>query len=121
MRDAFDRAHERAYGYSSKEETVDLINIRVIATGLSDASRVPAQLDLPADRPIESENARRRAYFGSDIGWVETQVVGRQTVGGEDVEGPLIVEEYDCTIVVPPAWRVRRDDWDVLVMTAAER
>ncbi len=121
LRDAFDRAHERAYGYNSKEETVDLINIRVIATGLSDVSRVPAQLDLPADRPIESKNARRRAYFGSELGWVETQVVGRQAVGREDVEGPLIIEEYDCTIVVPPAWRVRRDDWDVLVMTVAER
>ena len=118
LREAFDREHERADGYCSKDEIVELINIRVIATGLSEASRVPAQLGLPDGRRITAESAQRDTYFGRDLGWLETPVVGRQEIGQGETEGPAIIEEYDCTTVVPPGWRVRRDDRDVLVMTA---
>ena len=48
----------------------------------------------------------RRAYFGSDgnghaAGWVETPVLRRSDLA-EQRQGPLIVEEYDSTCVVPP-------------------
>jgi hypothetical protein len=35
-------------------------------------------------------------------------------VGGEWRRGPLLVEEFDSTTVVPPTGRIRRIAWDTL-------
>ncbi|MBI3978185.1 MAG: hypothetical protein HY331_08375 [Chloroflexi bacterium] len=63
----------------------------------------------------------RRAYFGPAVGLVETPVLGRHEVGPDPVAGPVIVEEYDATTVVPPGWTVRRDDLDNLILEAGGR
>ena len=44
----------------------------------------------------------RRAYFGPVAGWLGAQLVDRSHLAGTAVRGPLIIEEYDATIVVPP-------------------
>jgi N-methylhydantoinase A len=50
----------------------------------------------------------RQAYFG-DYGWLDTPVVSRADLrSGRD--GPLIVEEYDATSLVPPGARAELDD-----------
>ena len=50
----------------------------------------------------------RPAYFGAEHGWLDTPVLARADLGsGRD--GPLIVEEYDATCVVPPGARAERD------------
>jgi len=43
----------------------------------------------------------RPAYFGPETGWMETPVLRRSDISGPRA-GPLIVEEYDATCVVPP-------------------
>ena len=115
LREAFDQEHETTYGYRSRDEKAEIVNVRVIATGLSDAPRVPKELKLSR---THDENARseRQAYFGSEAGWLATPVVGRGAITETATGGPLIIEEYDCTTVVPPGWQIRKDVWDILVM-----
>jgi N-methylhydantoinase A len=48
---------------------------------------------------------------------VATAVVGRAAIGREPTPGPLIVEEYDSTVVVPPGATVYRDAFGNLVLT----
>ena len=50
----------------------------------------------------------RPAYFGPESGWVETPVLRRSDLAAGKV-GPLIVEEYDATCVVPPGARASLD------------
>jgi N-methylhydantoinase A len=50
----------------------------------------------------------RRAYFGAPHGWVETPVLRRSELSVPRA-GPLIVEEYDSTCVVPPGARASLD------------
>jgi N-methylhydantoinase A/oxoprolinase/acetone carboxylase beta subunit len=38
-------------------------------------------------------------------------------VTGSAQAGPLIIESYDSTVVVPPGWAVRRDAVDNLLIT----
>jgi N-methylhydantoinase A len=42
------------------------------------------------------------AYFGKSVGLVETPVLPRSALGDTPRQGPLIIEEYDATCVVPP-------------------
>jgi len=43
----------------------------------------------------------RRAYFGTEHGWIETPIIRRADLATSQA-GPLIVEEYDATCVIPP-------------------
>ena len=47
----------------------------------------------------------RRAYFGPKSGRPETPVLRRRDLTQTPRQGPLIVEEYDATCVVPPSER----------------
>ena len=47
-------------------------------------------------------------YFGRAHGLLETPIRGRQDISGIQ-SGPMIVEEPDTTVVVPPGWSVSLD------------
>jgi N-methylhydantoinase A len=43
----------------------------------------------------------RSAYFGPELGWLDTPVLTRAELATPR-DGPCIVEEYDATCVIPP-------------------
>ena len=47
---------------------------------------------------VEPEGSRD-AWFGPDLGWAESPVVGRGAVPSAGRAGPLLIEEYDSVIV----------------------
>jgi N-methylhydantoinase A len=106
------------YGYRSDGEPVQLMALRVVARGLADHTRVPEQLCLAhAALPgSESSEPERPAYFGPELGWQSSPVIRRQDLDKKPAEGPLIVEEYDATTVVPPGCRIVLDDWSNMVV-----
>ena len=113
----FDAAHEQAYGYSSADEQVEVVNLRLIARGLSKVSRVPSELTVHAGGKAASPATRnRRAYFGPEHGWVNAPVLRRADISRSGQAGPLIIEEYDCTTVLPPGCRVALGDWQTLAI-----
>ncbi|MEJ8857558.1 hydantoinase/oxoprolinase family protein [Variovorax robiniae] len=108
--EAFHREHERTYGYFSPEEPVQLVNLRLRVraragrTAQVRASSVRSAIDATHTSHAET----RRVYFGKRWGWQETPVVRReQLLPGA---GPLVIEEYDTTTVVPPGAAVHLDD-----------
>ena len=50
----------------------------------------------------EPRREDRNAYFGAE-GLIATPVIGRGGLTIAPQQGPLIVEEYDATTVVPPS------------------
>jgi len=54
--------------------------------------------------------------FARGAAATDTPVVRRAAVPPEPTPGPLIVEEYDATVVVPPGARVRRDPFGNLLI-----
>ncbi|MHB9053974.1 MAG: hydantoinase/oxoprolinase family protein [Thermoleophilia bacterium] len=98
---AFEREHEKTYGYRAEGEPVELVNVRL--TVLTPLER-PALQAAPVGGGTFS---RRQAYF--DGGWEETQVWQRRAVGGADVTGPAVIEEGEATTVVPPGWAAMVD------------
>ena len=124
MARAFDREHERTYGHPSEGDPVDLVNVKVLArvpVRAADPARRPAPTTAPpAPTPSASPTAptapgttpgaaTRPVYFGPQDGTRETAILARTDLGAEWAEGPVIVEEYDATCVVPPGCRARLD------------
>lgn len=93
----FGEEHERTYGFRAPpEEPVELMGLSVIARGVSDQPRLPDT--IPPAASIGPTN--RRAWF-DDGGWVDTPVVDRAGLAAMPRSGPLIVQEYDATCLVP--------------------
>ena len=111
---AFGDEHERTNGYQSADEVVVLVNLRLIARGLAAESRVPASLQVTTQAGGAVTRRPRNVYFGPRHGRLETAVVDRGDISEAGLDGPLIVEEYDSTTVVPPGCRIRREAWQVL-------
>jgi len=95
----FETEFERTYGHRGANKEFELVTVRLIAS-------VP--------RPAEHSNqwasaggstesaAQRTVYFGSANGSRATPVIGRHDLTHVSRPGPLIVQEYDTSIVIPP-------------------
>lgn len=118
LRDAFGAAHERQYGYRSDEEAVETMNLRVVARGIAATAHVPQTLSVAETAP--DAVAARKVYFGPEAGWVRTPVSARAALGEAWRTGPLLVEEFDSTTVVPPGARARRIAWDTIEVELGE-
>ncbi|HEV2956375.1 MAG TPA: hydantoinase/oxoprolinase family protein [Xanthobacteraceae bacterium] len=107
LEEAFGAEHERTYGHrAGPEEPVELVAIQVVGTGVREGSAVPERVELSRGEP--KPQPPRRAYFGPDHGWIETPVLRRSDLAGGR-PGPLIIEEYDATCLVPPGARAELD------------
>ena len=102
----FGQEHERTYGHPSEGDPVDLVNVKVLARVAVDAPDT-GRHGLPP--PPERLGTARQVYFGPAHRTRETAVVARTELTTDWQEGPLIVEEYDATCVVPPGCRARLD------------
>ena len=103
----FEAEHLARYGHAfSGEFPVEIVNLRLVGTRRPGGIVEPAPFD-PASRL--DPDARREVYFGPATGRVETPVIGRGRLGAETRSGPLIIEEYEGTCVVPPDCTARLD------------
>jgi N-methylhydantoinase A len=134
LRAAFEVEHERTYGHRAETDPVEVVALRLRAV-------LPAP-DLPMERggphpppyplplpggegggnkglsPVQGEGevSFRLAYFGSPEGWVETPVLSRGDLPPDFAPGPMIIEDYDATTVVPPGAKGRVDAWGNVVI-----
>jgi N-methylhydantoinase A len=103
--------YRKLYAYES-DEPVEVVNLRALARGVRDKAldRAHARLGLAA----EADTKARSAWMNDDAA-IDVPVVARGAIG-PTLEGPLIVEAYDTTVVVPPGWRGRSDALGNLIL-----
>ncbi len=104
----FSDEHERTYGHRSETDPVDLVNVKVIAGHVTstDLAYDPAKM---TQRRGGGAPMTRDAYFGPAHGLLPTPVIERGDLTDHPRQGPLIVEEYDSTCIVPPGCQVTLD------------
>jgi N-methylhydantoinase A len=110
----FGDEHERTYGHQAQAEEVECVALRVVA-------RLPVER-RPGNTTARraSPSGKRDAYFGPQQGSTPTSVVSRAELAAPK-QGPLIVEEYDSTCVVPPGWSAALDAQGNLVLSHEKR
>jgi N-methylhydantoinase A len=96
---AFEDEHERLYGV--RGEPGSPIEIRALRLGALGASGAVEQLRT-GDGYVSGGGAR-------DTVLGEIPVRSRSSIGETAEPGPMLVDEYDTTVVVRPGWTVRRD------------
>ena len=118
LREAFQREHEKSYGYRS-DAPCQLVNLRIIARGLGQTGRIPETIKTNSQTETRARGLRK-VYFGRRHGWLDTPVAGRASLEGMERTGPLVVEEYDSTTVVPPEWKASLDPLQNIILERSQ-
>ncbi|MFB6113412.1 MAG: hydantoinase/oxoprolinase family protein [Halodesulfurarchaeum sp.] len=115
-RERFHREHERTYGHATREEPVELENVRVVATG-----EIPPieggiggggsyEEALVGTRPVRFSEAQRK-----------TDILRHEHLPLEaSFDGPAIVQADDATSVIRPGQRVEVDERGSLIVQTRE-
>jgi N-methylhydantoinase A len=106
LRRDFIQRYEQLYHYASADE-VEMTSIRLVARGIRGNKLDFDRLQLPRSGRL-AVTTERQVHFGSRHGWMLTPIVPRDTFTGE-VDGPVIIESSDSTVVIPPSVSVRAD------------
>lgn len=114
IRERFVAEYLKTYGYRDTTP-IELMKLRVAGRGLRD-NRLDFGAMKIADRASATRAATRRISFARGEPAVEVEVVGRNAVGSAARPGPLIIDEFDATVVVPPDARVHRDAIGCIVL-----
>ena len=107
LADDFVAEHVRTYGHGSAADPIDVVSVRVLARVERTAAQRYDPLAVIREQPPHESS--RTAYFGTEAGAVEVPVCSRVGLLGRDRQGPLLIDEYDSTCVVPPGCTARLD------------
>ena len=110
VRDSFEALHEDTYGHRDPTSPVIAAVLRVSAVRANEPVRLRETLDRSPQR------RQRRAWFEGR--WQSAPVLRRGDLGRRPTAGPLIVEDYDATTVVPPSWRCALEADGALLLEA---
>jgi N-methylhydantoinase A len=106
LREGFHKEHERTYGHRAASDPVELVTIKIIARVTAGAA--PGQSRL---LPRTTAGHSRQVYFGPELGVRDTPVLKRGDLTMTARRGPLVIDEYDATCVVPPDFAAKLDDF----------
>jgi N-methylhydantoinase A len=106
LESSFLAEHTRTYGHhGGTGEAFALTNLRVIGS----VARKRERINPGKAGGWGSRSGSRAAYFGAKFGTIDTAVIGRNDLTQMPIEGPLLVDEYDSTTVIPPQCTARLD------------
>ncbi len=109
---SFHRAHEKRYGHSNPDGSLEVVNVRSTLLGRTTKPELPRSR-RSRRRPIPVETVR--VWSGR---WIKADVYDRQMLKyGNVVRGPAIVGEYSSTTFVSPGFRCDVDRFGNLVLT----
>ena len=124
LKQQFDQAHARAYGYSAPGEPTEFVNLRLTALGRIAKPRLRewgagSDSPLPMGEGLGVRSATRPVYFDEAGGFVDCAVLNRYRLpAGAVIPGPAVVEEFDSTTVVHPGYQAAVDKHGNLLITA---
>ncbi|TCT10486.1 hydantoinase/oxoprolinase family protein [Paralcaligenes ureilyticus] len=101
----FSELYERTFGYRS-DEPLELVNVRVQVYGRSDQRLDFSRIQVDASA-LSGLSGSRKVSFDPDFPPCDTELISRGEMNAARRQGPVIIESYDTTIVVPPgasAW-----------------
>ncbi len=106
LRDRFEDEHERLYGVRGQPGApVEIRALRLAALGPAPSTDT-FSVDHAAPAVRDGDGTRTAYLDGVELG---VPVATRTAVELAPVAGPVFVDEYDTTVVVPPGWTVGLD------------
>ncbi|MEW5920252.1 MAG: hydantoinase/oxoprolinase family protein [Bacillota bacterium] len=115
----FHALHEKLYAYSSQEEEVQFVNLRVTAIGKTPPVEFKTE-SLTGKNGAEGLKGSRPVYFEGH-GFIDTPIYERdRLLSGSRFTGPAVVEETISSTLVTPGASCYVDEFGNLILTWGE-
>ena len=101
---SFEQLHERTFGHHLPKHPIRATALRLTACIAAQVNISQVNFEMPT---LEISMSKRPAYWGPTYGLIDTPVHSTATIG-EGLSGPVLIDGYDTTIVVPPGAQVVR-------------
>ena len=109
----FDRRHQRSFGYMDAARAIEVVNVRVIAAGLTDK---PSLAFARVKRSFRATPRRvRRGRFAGRQVAIDTYRWDTLDPGA-GAPGPAVVAGAQATAVIPPGFAFRVDGFGNLIV-----
>lgn len=118
---AFETEHEKTYGHRLPGYPFEVHSVRLTATiptRRPSLTRIGVTGSTYNKRRTQSS---RKAYWGKKYGLMDTTVLELGQIGSSPQWGPILVDCYDTTIVVPPSCTVEVGSWGNVVINIESR
>ena len=119
LAEGFAEAHRRLYGFVAEGEPVQIVTLRIEASGIVKKAALRA---LPEDGPDASAAiiGRREVWLPESNGFVACPIYDRDGLRpGNCIFGPAVVEQMDATTVILPGMRGRVEPYLNLILETA--
>ena len=112
----FHDAHVRTYGYASRDNAVEVVNLRVTALASMPRPDLASDSQASVGDPSRARIGEREVYFRNEP--KTTAIYDRSVlIPGDVIEGPAIVEQLDSTTVVRDDQTATVDNYLNLILT----
>jgi N-methylhydantoinase A len=112
----FEELHRQRYGFIAEGEAVQIVTLRLEATGLVKKAELVRHAEVGPDAS-GAITGQRPVWFPEAQDFVPTPIYSRDELKpGHRFAGPAIVEQMDTTTVVPPGMNVRVDPYLNLIL-----
>ena len=122
LRRRFHAEHDKRYGQAAIEESLEIVNVRLVVTAARADKLAETWLTAPWVATEKVEERRRDVIFDDFARPVSARILWRPALPvGFTFEGPAVVEEENSTILIHPGDRVRVDESGHLIVDLAQR
>ena len=107
LRQRFHAEHDKRYGQAAIEESLEIVNMRLVLTSQRTDTLAETWLTAPWTAEGVNEERQRDVIFSDASRPVPTRILWRPSLPvGFTFEGPAVVEEPNSTILIHPGDRV---------------
>ena len=111
----FHAAHEQRFGYARTDAPVEVVNLRLTATGATDKPPIQPLPRVDAD-PSEAFTVQNAVVFDGET--LTTDFYRREVLRpGNHIAGPAVVTEFSATTIIPPNFAAVVDAYRNLILT----
>jgi N-methylhydantoinase A len=120
LRRRFHAEHDKRYGQAAIEESLEIVNVRLVVTAARADTLAETWLTAPWSPEGKIEETRRDVIFADPAKPVPARILWRPALpAGFTLEGPAVIEEPNSTILIHPGDRVTVDPSGHLVVDLA--
>src|SRR5699024_10139330 len=117
---SFHKEHKRAFAFSDPEKGVEIYGLRIEAIGTVPKPQLPKE--KPHGTLVEALKEYRDVYFEETGGFMSTPIYNRPDIPVSSIiSGPAIVEQLDSTVVIPPEFTAKVDEYKNIIISLSKR
>jgi N-methylhydantoinase A len=121
-RERFHEQHDRRYGHAAPDQSVEIVNLRLVVTVPRMEDVIARWLSAPWTPTETAPEQRRPVVFDDAARPLEARILWRPALAaGTDIEGPAVIEEPNSTTFIGPGDRAVVNESGHIIVTLAER